>query len=82
MAGRKAKPEHKRRAQRTTFVSLKTERKRFDAAADACELDLSEWIRSVLMAECDRLEIPMPEPEPAPPAAASRKPKASRKTAQ
>lgn len=45
-------------------MSLKTERRRFDAAADACEVDLSEWIRITLMAECDRIRIPIPEPEP------------------
>ena len=82
MGGRKPKPEHRRRSQRTTFVSLKAERERFDAAAAAADMDLSEWIREALIAECDRLGIPIPQAVPQAPVPQPKKPRTRRKTAQ
>jgi len=45
---RRPAPAHKKRNIRTTFVSLPSERKSYDLASAIEDVDLSEWIRTVL----------------------------------
>jgi len=45
---RKPKPESRRMGERIPFVCTKKQRESYDAAAEAEDMERSEWIRKVL----------------------------------